>query len=59
MFQPQLDPRHGVADLVCDKFQATALAFVVEKNARAGEQIVALTVVDSDPMAIDLGYAVG
>lgn len=57
--QPQLDARHRVRDLAGDELQAAARALVVEEDAGDGEQVVALAVVDGDPVAVDLGDAVG
>jgi hypothetical protein len=48
-----------VGDLVGDELQAATRAFVVEENARAAKEPVALAVVDGDPVAVDLGDAVG
>src|SRR5690606_16393616 len=56
--QPQLDSRRPVRDLVRDEFQAAPRALVVEEDARAAEDVVALAVVDRDPVAVYLGHAV-
>ena len=56
--QAELDARHGVADLAGDKLQTAARRLVVEKNARARKQSVALAVIDREPVAVQLGYSV-
>src|SRR5262249_28602415 len=46
-------------DLAGDELQAAARRFVVEENARAGEQAVTFAIVQGDVVAVDLGDAVG
>ena len=53
------DARHAVRHLAGDELEAAAGRFVVEEDARRGVQVVALAVVDRDPVAVDLGHAVG
>ncbi len=56
--QPQLDARHAVGHLARHELQAAARRLVVEQDARAGEQPVALAVVDGDVVPEDLRDAV-
>ena len=56
--EPELDARDAVGDLARDELAAAARALVVEEDARAREQAVALAVVDGDVVAVDLGDAV-
>ncbi len=57
--QAQLDPGGVVGDLAGDELDAAARRLVVEEDARDPENVVAFPVVDRDPMAVDLGHAVG
>src|SRR5262249_61175605 len=41
-----------------DELEAAARALVVEQDARAGEQVVALAIVDRDVVSVDLRHAV-
>ena len=59
VLHPQLDTRHRVGDLTRDEFQATARTLMVEQDAGAGEEIVAFAIIHRDPVAVDLGHAVG
>ena len=45
-------------DFAWDEFKATAMAFVVEKNAAGGMQAIAFTIIDRNPVTVDLGHAV-
>jgi hypothetical protein len=55
----ELDLGHGVGDLAGHELQPTPGRLVVEQDARAGVEVVALPVVDGHPVAVDLGDAVG
>ncbi len=57
--QPGLDARDAVAHLPRHELETPARRFVVEQDARAGEEAVALAVVDGDVVAEDLRDAVG
>ena len=48
-----------VGDLAGDELEAAPGRLVVEQDAERGVQVVALAVVDRDPVAVDLGHAVG
>ncbi len=48
-----------MADLAGHELQAPPRALVVEEDAARREEAVALAVVDRDPVAVDLGHAVG
>ena len=48
-----------MGDLARDELQATPWRLVVEEDPRRGVQPVALAVVHRDPVAVDLGHAVG
>ncbi len=54
-----LDAGGGAGDFAGDKCFAAAGAFVIEEDAVAGEHAVALAVIDSLPVAIDLGAGIG
>jgi len=47
-----------VGDLASHKFQATPWGFMVKQDARHGKEIIALTIVDRDPVPIDFGDTV-
>ncbi len=57
--QAELDAGDGVGDLAGDELEAASRTLVVEQDAAAGEQAVALAVVDDDVVTEDLGAAVG
>ena len=57
--QSELDPRHMVGHLAGHKLFPPPGRFVIEQNPRTGVEIIALTVVQSDVVAIDLGDSVG
>ena len=48
-----------MAHLAGDELEAPAGRLVVEEDARGGVEVVALAVVDGDPVAVDLGHPVG
>jgi hypothetical protein len=52
------DAGDAVADLARDELAAAARRLVIEEDARAGEEPVALAVVDGDEVPVDLGDAV-
>ncbi len=54
----QLDAGRAVGDLAGHELEAASGALVVEQDARAGVQVVALAVVDRDPVPVDLRHAV-
>src|SRR5262245_28780766 len=56
--ESQLDGSRAVGDLARDELEAAPGALVIEQDARAREQAVALPVVDGDAVTIDLGHAV-
>ena len=56
--EPELDPRHAVGDLAGHELEAAPRRLVVEQDARAGEQVVALAVVDRDVVPVDLRHAI-
>jgi hypothetical protein len=51
------DFRDGARDLARDKRFTTARAFVVEENTVARVHVVRLTVVDHNPVPVELGHA--
>src|SRR5690606_35243709 len=55
----EADLGDGVGDLAGHELEAPARALVVEEDAGAGVEVVALPVVDRDPVAVELGDAVG
>src|SRR5262249_18268825 len=57
--EPKLDAGDSVANLAGHELVAAARRLVVEQDARASEQSVALSVVDRDEVAVDLGDAIG
>ncbi len=56
--QAQLDLGCAVGHFVGNELEAAARTLVIEQDARAGKQAIALPVVDGDPVAVDLGCAV-
>src|SRR5579864_5555000 len=58
LLQPALDARHAMADSSGDELDPAARRFVVKQNAGAGEEIVALTRIDGDPVPIKFGDTV-
>ena len=58
VLQPELDPRRRVGHLAGHELDAPARPLVVEQDPRAGEQPVALPIVDGDVVAEHLGAAV-
>jgi hypothetical protein len=57
--EPELDAGDAVAHLAFDELESPAGRAVVEQDPRGGEHVVALAVVDRDPVCVDLGHAVG
>ena len=55
----QLDLGHTVGDLARDKLTAAQRALVVEQNAAAAKNVVALAVVHRHPVGIQLGHTIG
>lgn len=55
----ELDAGHRVGNLARDELDAAQRRFVVEQDAAGGVQAEALAIVDGDPVAIELGHAVG
>ena len=53
------DPGHPVGHLAGDELEAAPGRLVVEEDPRRGVEVVALAVVDGDPVAVDLGHPVG
>ena len=56
--QPQLDPRHAVADLAGHELEPPPRGLVVEQDPGHRVQAVRLAVVDGDPVAVGLRDAV-
>src|SRR5271155_434281 len=56
--QAELDACRGVGHLAGHELQATTGAFVIEKDPRAGVELVALPVIDRCPVAVHFGHAV-
>ena len=54
----QMDIRHSSADLACDKGPPTPRALVVEQDAVARIHPVRFTIVDRDPVGVQLGDTV-
>jgi hypothetical protein len=59
VLQAEFDAREGAGDLASDEGLATGRGFVVEQDAVAGVDTVGLTVVDGDPVGVELGDRVG
>ena len=59
VLKPQLDAGRRVGDLARDELDATTRTLVIEENARAGVEAVALAIVDGDVMSEHLGASVG
>jgi hypothetical protein len=59
LWQTGLDPGEGAGDLAGDEGLTAAGRFVIEENAVAGMHLVAFTVIDGHPVAVELGRAVG
>src|SRR3954468_173836 len=57
--EPELYPGHTVGDLAGDELDSPSGRLVIEQNTADGVQVVRLPIVDRDPVAIDLGHAVG
>src|SRR4030067_3832682 len=55
----QLDADGALGDLASDELGAATGRLVVEEDAAAGEDAVALAVVDGDVVAVDFGDALG
>ena len=53
--KPQLHTRDPVGHLTGDELQPAPGRFVIEENARAGEEAVALPIVHGDVVTVDLG----
>src|SRR5258708_9891318 len=47
-----------MADFAGDELESAPRTLVIEQDAGAGEQIVALAVIDGDVVTVDLGHAV-
>src|SRR5262245_1466708 len=56
--EPDLDGGYAVRDLARHELEAAPRALVIEEDARAREQAVALAVIDGDVVTVDLGHAV-
>src|SRR5262245_12769582 len=48
--EAELDACDSIGDLAADEFQAATRGFMVKTDARAGKNIITLTVIDGDPM---------
>ena len=59
LLQAELDPRGRPGDLARDEGLAAAGRLVVEEDAVAGMEVVALAVVDGQPVGVDLRAPVG
>jgi len=59
VLQALADAGSGQRDLPRDEGLASALAFVVEEDARAAEHIVGLAVLLDNPEAVELGHGIG
>ncbi len=57
--QAELDPGHAVRDLPGHELQAPPGRFVVEQDPAHRMHTIRFTIVDRDPMPVDLGYPVG
>ena len=57
--QSRLDAGDAVGDLAGDELQPATRGLMVEQDARRGVEVVALAVVDGDPVAVDLRHPVG
>ena len=56
--KPELDPSDAVGDLASDEFEASSWAFVIKEDSGARVHVVALAIIDRDPMSIELGDSV-
>src|SRR5581483_7078026 len=54
----EFDTGDGVRNLAGDEFVASARGFVIEEDARTGEEVIAFTEIDGDPVAVKFGDAV-
>lgn len=54
----EFDTGDGVRNLAGDEFVASARRFMVKEDAGTGEEVVAFTEVDGDPVAVKFGDAV-
>src|SRR5437879_2727707 len=59
LLETALDPGSGIRDFAGDELATAPRPFVVEEDAATAEHLVALAVVHRDPVAVDLGHAVG
>ena len=59
VMQPVFDPADSACDFACDEGFAATGAFMIEQDATRSVEVVAFTVVDRDPVRLDLGDAVG
>ena len=59
VLQPERDAGDGAGDFAGDESFAALRRFVIEKNAVAAENTVGFTVVDGDPVGVELGDGIG
>src|SRR5579875_4026864 len=59
LIQPVLDASDAVCDFAADKFHTASWTLVVEQDAGAGKQAIALPIIYRDVVAVNLGDAVG
>jgi hypothetical protein len=59
LVEPGVDTGEPTGDLSGDESFASAGTLMVEKDAVAGIHPIGFTVVNRDPIGIELGYAVG
>ena len=59
VFKPFINSSQASRDFASDKGFATPGALVIEQDAVAGIHAICLTVVHRDPVAIQLGHAIG
>src|SRR4029079_17410967 len=55
----QLDSGHGIGDLSSHELQTAERRLVVEQNAAASKDAIALTVVDRHPVGVELCHTIG
>ena len=56
--ESELDSSDAVGDLASDEFEASSWAFVIKEDSGARVHVVALAIIDRDPMSIELGDSV-
>src|SRR6516164_2495048 len=59
VFQANLDAGHTAGDLARHEGFAADRAFMIEQNTVGGEHAVGLAIVHRDPVAVQLGHAIG